>query len=49
MTNREFIEFQDIKFYKHPKYKKYLVSKCGKILSLNRKEKKNTKVTVKFC
>ena len=40
MDNQDFIEFQDIMFYKHPKYKKYLASKCGKILSLKGKEKK---------
>ena len=43
------IEFQDIMFYKHPKYKKYLASKCGKILSLNRKEKKILKLQLNFA
>ena len=42
------IEFQDIMFYKHPKYKKYLASKCGKILSLNLKEKKILKLQLNF-
>ena len=34
MENRDFIEFQNIKFYFHPYHKYYLASKCGKILSL---------------
>ena len=46
MINQDFIEFQDIMFYKHPKYKKYLASKCGKILSLKRKEKKILKLQI---
>ena len=46
MINQDFIEFQDIMFYKHPKYKKYLASKCGKILSLKRKEKKILKLNI---
>ena len=40
MDNREYIKFKDIKFFWHPKYKYYLASKCGKILSLKRKEKR---------
>ena len=40
MVNKDFIKFQDIKFYWHPKYKYYLASKCGKILSLKQKEKR---------
>ena len=40
MTNREYIEFQGIKFFYHPFYKDYLASKCGKILSLKRKQKR---------
>ena len=46
MTNREFIEFQDIKFYKHPKYKKYLASKCGQILSLKLNKTKILKLVL---
>ena len=38
------IEFKKEVFYKHPKYKKYMASKCGKILSLKRKEKKILKL-----
>ena len=38
------IEFQNILFFSHPKYKKYLASRCGKILSLKRKEKKILKL-----
>ena len=44
MTNRDFIEFQDIKFFWHPFTKYYLASKCGKILSLKRREKKILKL-----
>ena len=40
MSNREYIEFENVKFYWHPKYNYYLASKCGKILSLKRKKKK---------
>ena len=40
MTNREYIEFQGIKFFYHPFYKDYLASKCGKILSLKRNQKR---------
>ena len=47
MANREFVQFQDIKFYKHPKYKKYLASKCGKILSLKQKEKRILKLHIR--
>ena len=39
------IKFQEILFFSHPKYKNYLASKCGKILSLKRKEKKNIEIT----
>ena len=55
MTNRDFIEFQDIKFFFHPYHKDYLASKCGKILSLKRREKKILKLIkrrdgyLKFC
>ena len=41
---REYIKFQEIKFYYHPKYKYYLASRCGQILSLKRKEKKILKL-----
>ena len=34
--DRDFIKFQDIKFYWHPFTKYYLASRCGKILSLKR-------------
>ena len=37
---REYIKFQGIKFFWHPKYKYYLASRCGKILSLKQKEKR---------
>ena len=47
MTNREFIEFKNVKFYWHPKYKYYLTSRCGQILSLKRKEKKILKLCLK--
>ena len=38
--DRDFIEFKNIKFFWHPYHKDYLASRCGKILSLKRKEKK---------
>ena len=44
MEDRDFIEFQDIKFFWHPFTKYYLASKCGKILSLKQKEKKILKL-----
>ena len=44
MTNREYIKFQDIKFYWHPFSKYYLASKSGKILSLKRREKRILKL-----
>ena len=37
---RDYVKFQDIKFYWHPKYKYYLASRCGQILSLKQKEKR---------
>ena len=46
MDNREYIKYQDIKFYWHPKYKYYLASRCGQILSLKRKEKKILKLVL---
>ena len=47
MTNQEYIKFQGIKFYWHPKYNYYLASRCGKILSLKRKKKKILKLRLK--
>ena len=44
--DRNFIEFKNIKFYWHPKYKYYLASRCGQILSLKRKEKKILKLVL---
>ena len=44
MTKRDFIKFQDIKFFWHPYHKDYLASRCGKILSL----KWNKKRILKF-
>ena len=38
--DRNFIEFKNIKFYWHPKYKYYLASRCGQILSLKRNKKR---------
>ena len=38
--DREYIKFQDIKFFWHPFSNYYLASKCGKILSLKQKEKR---------
>ena len=46
MSNREYIEFENVKFYWHPFSKYYLASKCGKILSLKRKEKRILKLIV---
>ena len=46
MSNQDFIKFQDIKFYWHPKYKYYLASRCGKILSLKQKEKRILKLRI---
>ena len=45
MTNQEFLEFKNIKFYFHPFSKFYLASRCGKILSL----KCNNKKILKLC
>ena len=45
MSNREYVKYQDIKFFWHPKYKYYLASRCGKILSL----KRNKKRILKLC
>ena len=42
--DRDFIEFQGIKFFWHPKYKYYLASKCGKILSLKCNKKRILKL-----
>ena len=44
MTNREYIEFQEIKFFWHPYHKEYLVSKCGQILSLKWNKKRILKL-----
>ena len=44
MENREFLEFQDIKFFWHPYFKYYLASKCGKILSLKWNKKRILKL-----
>ena len=41
---RDFIEFKNIKFYWHPKYKYYLASRCGQILSLKRNKKRILKI-----
>ena len=41
---REYVKFKDIKFFWHPKYKYYLASRCGQILSLKRKKKKILKL-----
>ena len=46
MSNREYVKYQDIKFYCHPKYKYYLASRCGQILSLKRKKKKILKLVL---
>ena len=43
---REYIKFQEIKFYWHPKYKYYLARRCGKILSLKRNKKRILKLKV---
>ena len=45
MSSREYVKYQDIKFYWHPKYKYYLASRCGQILSL----KRNKKRILKLC
>ena len=47
MEDREYIGFKDIKFFYHPKYKYYLASRCGQILSLKRKEKKILKLQIR--
>ena len=47
MTNREYIKFQDIKFYWHPFSKDYLASRCGKILSLKWNKKRILKLYTK--
>ena len=44
MSNREYVKYQGIKFFFHPFTKYYLASKCGKILSLKRREKKILKL-----
>ena len=48
MENRDFIEFQGIKFFWHPFSNYYLASQCGKILSLKQKGKKNFEISIKF-
>ena len=45
MTKRDFIKFQNIKFFWHPYHKDYLASRYGKILSL----KWNKKKILKLC
>ena len=42
--DREYIKFQDIKFFWHPFSNYYLASRCGKILSLKQKEKRILKL-----
>ena len=44
MTNRKYIEFENVKFYWHPKYKYYLASRCGQILSLKWNKKRILKI-----
>ena len=44
MTNREYVKYQGIKFYRHPFSEDYLASKNGKILSI----KWNKKRILKF-
>ena len=44
MSSREYVKYQDIKFFCHPYHKDYLASRCGKILSL----KWNKKRILKF-
>ena len=44
MDNRKYIKYQDIKFYWHPKYKYYLASKNGKILSIKWNKKRILKL-----
>ena len=41
---REYLEFQEIKFYFHPFHKDYLASCYGKILSLKRNKKRILKL-----
>ena len=41
------LQFQNIWFFKHPIYKKYLASKCGKILSLKNKENRILKLQIR--
>ena len=47
MTNREYVKYQDIKFYFHPYHKYYLASKCGKILSLKWNKTKLLKLQIR--
>ena len=47
MSKREYIKFQEIKFFWHPFSNYYLASKCGKILSLKQKEKRILKLNKK--
>ena len=42
--DREYIDFQNIKFFWHPYFKYYLASKCGKILSLKWNKKRILKL-----
>ena len=44
---RDYVKFQGIKFYWHPFSKFYLASRCGKILSLKRKEKRILKFHIR--
>ena len=47
MSNREYVKYQDIKFFWRPKYKYYLASRCGQILSLKRNKKRILKLRQK--
>ena len=44
MSNREYVKYQGIKFYRHPFSEEYLASKCGKILSLKWNKKRILKL-----
>ena len=44
MSNRKYVKYQGIKFYRHPFSEEYLASKCGKILSLKWNKKRILKL-----
>ena len=46
MTNREYVKYQGIKFYRHPFSENYLASKNGKILSIKWNKRRILKLNI---